>query len=33
MWLIIDGKRYNILYTMDPYLNHERLEIFTEVVI
>ncbi len=33
MWLIIGGKRYNILYTMDPYLNHERLEIFTEVVI
>ena len=33
MWLIIDGQKYNILYVMDPYLNKERLEIFTEVVI
>ena len=33
MWLIIEGQRYNILYVMDPYLNKERLEIFTEVVI
>ena len=33
MWLIIDGDRYDILYVMDPYLNKERLEIFTEVVI
>lgn len=33
MWFIIEGQRYNILYVMDPYLNKERLEIFTEVVI
>lgn len=33
MWLIIGGQKYNILYVMDPYLNKERLEIFTEVVI
>lgn len=33
MWLIIEGQKYNILYVMDPYLNKERLEIFTEVVI
>lgn len=33
MWLVVNGQRYNILYVMDPYLNHERLEIFAEVVI
>ena len=33
MWLIIEGQRYDILYVMDPYLNKERLEIFTGVVI
>ena len=33
MWLIIEGIRYEILYALDPYLNKERLEIFTEVVI
>lgn len=31
MWLVIDGERYDILYVIDPYLQHERLEIFCEV--
>lgn len=31
MWLIIDGVRYDILYILDPYLRHERLEVFCEV--
>lgn len=31
MWLVIDGQRYDILYILDPYLRHERLEIFCEV--
>ena len=31
MWLIIGGQRYDILYILDPYLQHERLEIFCEV--
>lgn len=31
-WFIISGVKYNILYPMDPYLNHERLEVFCEVV-
>lgn len=31
MWLMIDGQRYNILYILDPYLQHERLELFCEV--
>ena len=33
MWFMYDGVRYNILYIMDTDLNHERLEIFCEVVI
>lgn len=33
MWLMIEGQRYDILYTLDPYLNKERLEIFCEVKI
>lgn len=33
MWFMIDNKRYDILYILDPYLNKERLEIFCEVVI
>lgn len=33
MWFIYDGVRYNILYIMDPYLDHERLEVFCEVVV
>jgi len=28
-----DGVRYNILYIMDPYLDHERLEVFCEVLL
>ena len=28
---MIDGQRYNILYILDPYLQHERLELFCEV--
>lgn len=31
MWLIIGGVRYDILYILDPYLLHERLEVFCEV--
>lgn len=31
MWLEIEGQRYDILYILDPYLQHERLEIFCEV--
>lgn len=31
MWLVIGGVRYDILYILDPYLRHERLEIFCEV--
>lgn len=30
MWLMIGGVRYDILYILDPYLAHERLEIFCE---
>lgn len=30
-WFVYNGQRYNILYIMDPYLNHERLEVFCEV--
>lgn len=33
MWIMADGVRYNILYVMDPNLNLERLEIFTEVIL
>jgi len=33
MWIMVDGVRYNILYIMDPNLDHERLEIFCEVVV
>ena len=28
---IVIRYEYNILYIMDPYLNHERLEVFCEV--
>lgn len=31
MWLEIQGKRYEILYILDPYLRHETLELFCEV--
>lgn len=33
MWLVIEGQRYDILYILDPYLAHERLEVFCEVVL
>lgn len=32
-WIIYKGVRYNIIYIQDPYINNERLEIFTEVVV
>lgn len=32
-WFVYNGVRYDILYIMDSYLNHERMEIFCEVVI
>lgn len=33
MWFIYNGVRYDILYIMDSYENHERLECYCEVVI
>ncbi len=33
MWVIAEGVRYDILYIMDPNLDHERLEIFCEVKV
>lgn len=33
MWVIADGRRYEILYILDPYLSGEVMEIFCEVVI
>ena len=33
MWFMYDGVRYNILYIMDPYLDHERFEVFCEVLL
>lgn len=32
MWFKYGGQRYDILYIMDPYNNHERLEIFCKAV-
>jgi SPP1 family predicted phage head-tail adaptor len=32
MWFIADGQRYDILYILDPYLQHNTLEIFCEVL-
>ena len=32
MWFVYRGQRYDILYIMDTSLNHERLEIFCEVL-
>lgn len=32
-WFIYEGTKYNILYILDPYLNHERLEVFCEVIL
>lgn len=33
MWIMLNGKRYDIIYALDPYNNHERTEIFTEVIL
>lgn len=33
MWFVIDNNRYDILYILNPYLNNERLEVFTEVLL
>lgn len=33
MYIKYEGHRYDIIYLLDPYANHERLEIFTEGVI
>lgn len=33
MWVIADGVRYDILYILDPSLDHERLELFCEVKV
>lgn len=31
MWINHKNQRYDILYILDPYNNHERLELFCEV--
>lgn len=31
MWVEVEGQRYDILYILDPYLDHKTLELFTEV--
>lgn len=33
MWVMADGVRYDILYILDPNLDHERLELFCEVKV
>jgi SPP1 family predicted phage head-tail adaptor len=33
MYIRYGGQRYDIIYLLDPYANHERLEIFTEGII
>lgn len=33
MYIMYGGQRFDIIYLLDPYANHERLEIFTEGVI
>lgn len=33
MWFTADGQRYEILYILDPYLAHDTLEVFCEVLI
>lgn len=33
MWFQYNGERYDILYILDPFLTHECLEIFCEVVV
>lgn len=32
MWVMCNDVRYDIIYILDPYEDHERMEIFTEVV-
>lgn len=32
-WFVYNGVRYDILYIMDSYLNHERMECFCEVTL
>ena len=31
MWVEVEGEKYDILYILDPYLKHVRLELFCEV--
>ena len=31
-WFIYKGQRYDVLYALDPYANHERREVFCEAV-
>jgi len=33
MYIMYGGQRFDIVYLLDPYANHERLEIFAEGVI
>lgn len=33
MWFMFRGKRFDVLYMIDPYFNKEKWEIFTEEVI
>lgn len=33
MWFVFRGKRFDILYMIDPYFSNEKLEIFCEEVI
>ena len=33
MWIMHEGVRYDIIYILDPYANHERIEVFCEVVV
>lgn len=32
MWITYNNTRYDILYILDPYEDHERMEIYVEVV-
>lgn len=31
-WFVYEGVRYDIMYIMDSYLNHERMECYCEVI-
>lgn len=33
MWVKVNGVRYDIIYILDPNLDHERLELFCEVTL